>query len=164
MSEPHDESTQRIFDSVTAAGMTVPSLYRALANAPRLLKGWTQFAWSLRFGASTPRELREFTILRVAFKSGSQYEWRHHEAMAREIGIAPAVIDVARDSGGMGILSPQEQACMRLADDMIELPKVSDTTSALCRAQFTDAEYVELVVTVAFYVCVAKVVSALELD
>jgi alkylhydroperoxidase family enzyme len=59
-------------------------------------------------------------------------------------------------------LPPDRRICLQIVDDLVETSTVSADTFAACADMFDDAEYVEVVVTTAFYMCVTNVLNALD--
>ncbi|HVX20556.1 MAG TPA: carboxymuconolactone decarboxylase family protein [Acidimicrobiales bacterium] len=141
----------------------VPALYRALANAPRLLQAWTDLALPLRYEVSAPRALRELMILRIAHLRRSRHEAEAHRRFAIEAGVPMAKIDAVADWRASEAFDEPERACLELVDTMTLSTRVPDGSYAGVRRLFTPAEQVELVLTVAFYHCVSSTLAALDL-
>jgi len=136
------------------------NLYRALANSPTVVRAWRDFLWSLRDDCATPRALREIAILRVATRHSSEYEWIHHASMARAAGVSEQVmasIDAWRDEP---TLTADQRLALELADAVCD-GHVPATLAARAVERFDAGGYVELVVTIATYVMVARVLQAL---
>jgi 4-carboxymuconolactone decarboxylase len=137
------------------------NLYRALANQPEVLAGWVELSQRLRHRTVTSRRLRELMIVRGAQISGCTYELKNHAELALANGVtAKELEELARWRDVPGF-SPAERAGLALAEGMLA-GNVSDDVIATLRQQFDAAEFVELVVTAAFYVMVPQVVSALR--
>ena len=64
--ESADDVTASVFAAFHAEGREPIALYRALANAPILLRSYSTLARALRHDAVTDRCLRELVILRTA--------------------------------------------------------------------------------------------------
>jgi alkylhydroperoxidase family enzyme len=145
---------------VAEAGVEQVNLYRALAHAPGLLRGWIDFAWALRGHDRTSRQLRELMILRTAALHHSQYEWHQHRRMARETGVTElqvAELEMWRTSEAFG---PEERAALALTDATIA-GRVPDEVIEELERHFDHAQRVELTVTAAFYAMVPRVLDAL---
>ena len=153
-----------IFDAVRGMGMEVPTLYQALGNSPGMLRAWTAFAWPLRSDATTPRELRELMIMRVAQLTAAPYEWLAHWNMAVGHGVAEEQLRALADWRQSDAFSEQERAALTTADELTLELGLSDGTWSELTALFEPAEIVELILTAAFYSCVSRVLGVLELD
>jgi alkylhydroperoxidase family enzyme len=137
------------------------NLYRALANAPEMLRAYLKLSWGLRLDADTPRALRELLILRGAQVAESEYEWRHHVRMARAAGVPDEQIDALGDWREAGdLFSPAERAALALAEDVTR-GSVSDATAAEFARHYNEAERVELILTGSFYAMVARLLDAM---
>ena len=139
---------------------TPPNLYRGLANHPKIIAAWTEFANTLRHGSRTPRALRELVILRGAQLSASEYEWAQHLKMARKAGVREAQIDALPDWRVSPEFDTKEKAALALAE-AVTRGRVSDEVYQEARRHFDDQDYVELAVTAGFYAMVARTLDAL---
>ena len=161
--EPGDPALKAMFDEVRARGIPVPNLYRVIGHAPPMLRAWLDFAWPLRLHAKTSRRIRELLILRGAQVSGARYEWVHHVAMALAAGVTQAQIDALGGWEGCALFTEQENAVLRLADEVTRGPAASSACiDALRQHGFGDAEIVELTLTASFYVCVARFLQSMD--
>jgi alkylhydroperoxidase family enzyme len=153
-----------LFKRLQAAGVPIPDLYRGLGNAPELLAGWTRLAWPLRAAASTPRGLRELLILRVAWLTDSDYIWVHHTPMALENGVDASRLDDLGDWAASREFDQNTRAALRLTDELVTTGTVRASVFDAAAASTTDEGIVEIVLTVAFYCCVSRVLHALDID
>src|SRR4029078_10162591 len=69
-----------------------PALFTTLGRHRRLFRPWLRFASRLMPGGQLPRADSELVILRVAVLAPSEYEWGHHERIARRFGLDGAAI------------------------------------------------------------------------
>jgi 4-carboxymuconolactone decarboxylase len=156
-----DNMVERLEELGASARARHANLYRALANQPEVLAGWVELSQRLRHRTVTSRRLRELMIVRGAQISGCTYELKNHEELALANGVtAKELEEVARWRDVPGF-SPAERAGLALAEGMLA-GKLPDDVIVTLRQQFDAAEFVELVVTAAFYVMVPQVVSALR--
>lgn len=165
---PADPQAAALFDEVRKArgpDFEMPHLYRVLATAPAMFRGWLDFAWPLRQNARTPRALRELLILRGAQVSGTAYEWAHHLPMAREAGVSQAQIDALADWSSSPLFDASQRAVLQLADEVTRGPAASHgTLQQLKHSGFDDAAIVELVLTASFYVCVGRFLQSMDIE
>jgi AhpD family alkylhydroperoxidase len=153
-----------LFDRIEQGGSPVPTLYRALANAPELLAAWTQFAWPLRFASHTPRALRELLILRVAQLTGAEYEWVQHHRMALEAGVDAELIASLSDWRTSDRVDELTRAALAVTDELVLAGTVGDATFAALADHLDARGLVELILTASFYCCVSRVLNALHID
>lgn len=140
----------------------VPNLYRTLGHAPELLEGWITFAWGLRHDAETPRAVRELVIVRAATLLGSSYERGHHVPMALAAGCTQTQIDGLDDwRTVVDRYDAGEQAALAVTDRVVPGDPITDAEWDALRSEWGERGAVEIVLTAAFYVCVARVLDGL---
>jgi AhpD family alkylhydroperoxidase len=159
-----DEGTRALFADMAKRGAEVPDLYRLLANAPELLKAWTDLAWPLRGFDATSRAVRELLIMRTAQWTGANYEWVHHWRLALAAGVSEPQLHELADWRTSDCFDAPQRTALAFADEMLQSGKVSNTAFDAVRTQFGDAGTIHLTLTVAFYICVARFAGAMELD
>lgn len=140
-----------------------PNLYRTLANHPGLLAAWTEFANSIRHDSQTPRALRELMILRTALITRSEYEWAQHLKLARANGVREAQIAALERWRDSPEFDARERAALLLTD-AVQAIGVSDEVYAEVHKHFSEAEFVELSLTAAFYAMVSRMLDALRVE
>ncbi len=137
------------------------NLYRALGNHPALTIAWTEFANAIRHDSRTPRALRELMILRTAQIARSEYEWAHHLRMARKAGVDEAKIAALTSWRVSKIFDAKERAALALTEGVMGC-NVTDEIHADVKKHFSDAEFVELSLTVGFYAMVSRMLDAMR--
>ena len=142
---------------------TPPNLYKQLANHPKLIAAWSEFARTLRHDSRTPRALRELMILRGAQLMNSEYEWAQHLKMARKAGVREAQIDALAAWKLSPEFDPKEKAAIGLAEAITQ-GHVPDDVYAEAMRHFDHQDYVELAVTAAFYAMVARMLDAMHVQ
>jgi AhpD family alkylhydroperoxidase len=161
--EPQDPATAEVFARFAAEGREPIALYRALANAPGLLREYSDLARWLRYEAATPRALRELVILRTAQLTRSEYEWAHHRPMALAAGVSERQIGELARWPESDAFDERERAALRLAEELNEVETANATLEEL-RRLFGTAETVELIALAALYQAVARMLQALGVE
>jgi AhpD family alkylhydroperoxidase len=139
------------------------NLYRALGNQPALTAAWTEFANAIRHESRTPRALRELMILRTAQLARSEYEWAHHLRMARNAGVSEEKIAALAGWRAAKAFDAKERAALALTEAVMACD-VGDAVHAEVKRHFSDAEFVELSLTVGFYAMVSRMLDALRVE
>jgi len=160
---PNAEFDPVLLERLKALWGNPVNLYRAMGNHPALVAAWTEFAQSIRVDSKTPRALRELMILRSGQVQDSEYEWAQHLRMARKAGVREPQIEQLADWRTSTEFDPREKAALGLLE-AVTAGRVDDTVWAAGKAQFSDQEMVELVMTSAFYCMVARVLDALQVE
>jgi alkylhydroperoxidase family enzyme len=162
--EELDRNTISLFQGIEERGGKVPDLYRLLANAPDLLRAWVDLAWPLRNGNHADRSLRELVIMRTAQLAAARYEWAHHWHMAISAGITEIQLRNLHRWRQNDHFDRNERVILSAADELVGAGKISEATFAALTELFSEAAIIQLVLTVAFYICVARFAGAFELD
>lgn len=147
--------------TIAEAGASPLNLYRILANAPEMLNAWLQFAYALRSRPALSRHIRELCILRTAQLHRCDYEWIQHEPMARKAGVTEAKIRSLQNWQVSNVFSMRERAALRLTELLFE-NKLSPNAEEHIHALFSDAEMIELILTIGFYIMVPRVLLAID--
>jgi AhpD family alkylhydroperoxidase len=150
------------FARVRKSVKAVPRIYEVLGNAPALLNGWIEFGWGLRQDASSDRELRELAIMRVAQLTGCEYVWRSHYQMAVSAGVRPASLSALAAWRSSELFSEAECAVLAVTDALTADAAVPDDVWAGVDSRFDDREKVEIVLTISWYACAARVANGLQ--
>jgi alkylhydroperoxidase family enzyme len=139
------------------------NLYKILSNNPTLLSSWIDFAFSLRRNCTTPRQTRELMILRGAQLCHSEYEWFQHEKMARDCGISKEKIDSISQWQTSPLFNEKEKVAIELMETLVQNQgNMNDQLDEQLKKHFTESEYLELILTGAFYIMVPTVLGALQ--
>lgn len=139
------------------------NLYRALGNHPALTAAWTEFANAIRHDSRTPRALRELMILRTAQIARSEYEWAHHLRMARKAEVSEAKITALAGWRASNAFDARERTALALTEAVMAC-NVTNEIHAEVKKHFSDAEFVELSLTVGFYAMVSRMLDAMRVE
>ena len=107
--------------------------------------------------------IRELLILRVAWRTGSGYEWNQHSRMGSEEGLTDAQLHAVREGPDAEVWTPVERDLLTAADEMIDSFAVSEATWDRLSAAFDGAELFEALFVVGGYLCLAAVLNSLGL-
>ncbi|MCX4765155.1 carboxymuconolactone decarboxylase family protein [Streptomyces sp. NBC_01275] len=141
-------------------GGTLRPLDRMLLHSPQLADGWNGLLGALRQRLTLPADVRETVILRIAVLNRADYEWAAHEPEARRAGLDDALLAELRKE--RPTLDPRAARVVAYTDAMTRDVHVTDAVFDALRADFTDAELVELTATVAAYNMVSRFLVALD--
>jgi alkylhydroperoxidase family enzyme len=157
-----DDERLRLLHARVVDGMgRWPNLYATLANAPDLLAAWVDFAWALRAVPDSDRALRELAIMRVAQLTGSDYEWQAHLAMVTEAGVPAEKLTALGAWRHTPAYSTDERLVLGATESLTSSGELSATERSQLIATFGEQQTVELVLTIAFYSCVSRVLGGL---
>jgi len=144
-------------------GKPVENVFTAIANIPEVCEAVLHMATSLRKQTVIDRRFRELAVLTVGLETKSEYEFDHHWNSAVKAGVPREQLEELANFETCDLFNGEERAVMRYAKEVTRTGEVSEPTwEALGR--FLDLkERMELVVTVAWYNCVVRILLPLEI-
>jgi alkylhydroperoxidase family enzyme len=101
-----------------------------------------------RFGVE--RRERELVILRVGWRSGSDYEFGQHTVIGKHVGLTDEEI-VRLATEGLDGWSQDDAALLALADELCADNDVSDATWARLSQRWSEEQLMDLLVLAGFY-------------
>ena len=142
------------------------NIRRALAHSPGALQGFIALALYLRHESPLDPRLREFAIIQVGYVSGAAYESGHHIEIGARVGVTDDDLrSIARETAGESSnLPPLDRAVLRAAREMTDGHAISDETWTRLEAALDRTALVDLVMAIATYNGVVRVLGALEID
>lgn len=165
LAKPSDDALlAELASRISERGLEVPNLYLTIGNAPTMLQGWMGFTWPLRHDATTPRELRELVVMRVAQITHCAYVWAHHWPMATANGITRAQLRALSDWRTSGLFSDAQRIVLAYADEVTHGDGVQEATFSELKQTYGPAEIIELTLAATFYLNLARFATALDID
>ena len=142
------------------------NLHKLLVNSPDMARAFSGIGSYIRFGSKLDPRLRELAILQVGWVEKSEYEFTHHVKISRDFGVTDADIEgvIAETAGKPSTLEPLAKAILKGAREMVRDLAMSDETFAEIKGQLSDAHMVDLVLTIAFYCAVVRVLATMKID
>ena len=139
------------------------SVFQVLLHHPPLAKAMQDLLIALLFRSTLDARLRELAIMRIAWVSGSEYEWTQHWRVATELGVSEDDLVAVRDWRGAG-LGPAEQAVLAATDETIETGTISEATWRECEEHLDSREaLIELVVAIGHWRMYATLLRSLRI-
>lgn len=143
------------------------NLNRILLHQPVQAKDFVQYFWDLMYEGTLDPRLRELAILRIAWTTGSAYEWTQHWHLASGLGVPAeallAVRDWGRDRGNAGGLTEADRAILATVDDVIERGVVgAEAWARLSAALPSPSAQVEAVMAVTGWRMVSSLLLSLQ--
>ena len=137
------------------------NIFTTLGRHRSLFRPWLRFAGRLMPRGKLPRVDTELLILRVAHNCGCEYEWRHHERLAKRVGLSAAEVEKARDGALAGHFRARQVLLLRAADQLHEDRMISDELWSELRRECSDVELIELCMLVGHYEMLAMTLNSL---
>jgi alkylhydroperoxidase family enzyme len=141
------------------------NIFRMLAHVDTFIRGFGGLGGAILGEAKLDARLRELVILRVGARSPAPYEVQQHVPIARAVGATDEEIAAATaEQPAASTFGQREHAILKLTDELLVAPRASDATLAAMRAQFSDREVCEAVLTIGYYMMVARFLETTGVD
>jgi len=161
--DPNASDVAGLVDRIVAERGSVLHLYQMLLHSPPVTEGWLALMTAVRQKAALSGALRELVIIRIAILNGAAYEAEQHVPIALKEGVTQRQLDALEDWGGSDRFTPLQRAALALTDGMTRDVHVHDALFDAVRPFLSPREIVELVVTIASYNMVSRVLEALKI-
>ena len=159
-----DPGIRDLVGDIVAQRGEVLHLYQMLLHSPPITEGWLRMMSAVRHETSLPGSLRELVIIRIGYLNDAPYEAEQHRPVALREGCSEAQIDALRDwRRHAALFDAQQQAALALTDKITRDVHSDDATWHAARGQFDERGLIELVVTIASYNMVSRVIGTLQI-
>jgi 4-carboxymuconolactone decarboxylase len=138
--------------------------FNALLYSPGLGHALQAVGEKIRFSSSIPPGAREIAILTVAADWHSDFEQYAHEAVALELGMAPAVLHALRDDVAPPLDDPIEIAVHSFCVSLVRREPIDDESYRRTVELVGEATVIELTVLVGYYTTLAMLLDVFRVD
>jgi alkylhydroperoxidase family enzyme len=142
------------------------NLNRLLAHSPNGLRAFGTLGHFIRHKSRLDPRLREMAILQVGYLERSPYEYSHHVKIGRRFGVSDDDIRAITEEtkGRPTGLDPLDKAVLRAAREMTIGHAITDRTFGELRAGLDEECLTDLVLTIAFYNAMARILATMQID
>jgi len=142
------------------------NLTRLLVNSPGMAKAFHGIGGYIRSKSTLDSRLRELAILQVGWMEKSEYEFTHHVKIGKEFGVTDQDIQglFLETEGKPSKLDPLTKAVLKGAREMVRDIGMSDATFAEIKQHLSNEHMTDLVLTIAFYCAVVRVLATMKID
>jgi alkylhydroperoxidase family enzyme len=160
---PFAAEIQSALERIMPEGAPPLVLFTTLARNPRVFHRF--MAGGLLDKGSIGLREREIVIDRTTARCGSEYEWGVHVKFFAEMArLTPDQIHATVKGGAdERVWDRRDALILRLADALHESATIEDELWSELKAEFTDAQLLELIVLAGFYHTVSFLTNALRL-
>ena len=149
-----NDTVERFLSSGPDA-IPIPVAITTMLHHPHLAGPWLAFNNVLLWSPALDDRMRELMVLRVAWRTRSNYEWVQHVRLAQRFGITLEEIDAVAQVGDGGAWPPLEAALLAATDQLLDSYRVDDGTWARLAEHLDERQLVEVVFVVGAYTCLA---------
>jgi alkylhydroperoxidase family enzyme len=142
------------------------NLHKLLVNSPDMARAFGGIGSYIRFKSKLDPRLRELAILQVGWMEKSEYEFTHHVKIGKGFGVTDEDIRnmMAETEGKPSALEPVASAILRGAREMVRELAMSEATFAEIKKVLSNEHMTDLVLTIAFYCAVVRVLATMKID
>ncbi len=144
------------------AGMADLNVFRILLHNPRVASALNGMLHGLLWRGELDARLRELVIMRIAWVSGSVYEWTQHWHVAVGLGVDEADVVGVRDWRAHGGFGGVERAVLAAVDETLADGTIGDATWEDCAAHLGEPLLVELVAAIGNWGLFARLLRSLD--
>ncbi len=137
------------------------NLLATLVRHPKLARAFLRFNGHLLYSSTLPPRLRELAVLRVAHLTNSEYEWRHHVRMGRDVGLTDEAIDGIQRGEATDEL---DSAILRAVDELQAKSVISDETWTALSEHLDERQRMDLVFTIGCYGALAMAINTFGVE
>jgi 4-carboxymuconolactone decarboxylase len=134
--------------------------FNAFVHAPEVGRNLSSLGRVIRFGTSIERRLSEIAIITVGARWKAEFEWWAHARMAREHGVADAIVDAIGDGTDPPFEADDERAVYAAARQLTETGQLDRGTYDTARQLLGDVGMVELVSLCGYYTLISFLLNA----
>jgi 4-carboxymuconolactone decarboxylase len=134
--------------------------FNAFVMAPGAGRRLSSLGAKLRFGTSIERRLSEIAIITVGARWQAEFEWWAHADMAREHGVADAVVDAIGRDEDPPFEADDERAVYGVARQLSLSGHLDQETYDGAHRFLDDAGMVELVALCGYYTLISFLLNA----
>jgi alkylhydroperoxidase family enzyme len=144
----------------------VPNVLTTLLRHPALTGPFLVYNAVLLTAPTLEPRWRELMVLRVAWRTRSEYEWVQHVRIARACGITDDEIEAVAAGATAAGWAPLERDLLAATDELLDRYRIGDDTWARLAAQLDERQLVELTFVVGTYTGLAMAFNSfgIELD
>ena len=140
------------------------NVFRVLLHHPKLARRVCDLLTGLLFDSKLDVRLRELVILRLGWRTESDYEWTQHWRVALQLGLPEADCLAVRDWEASDRFSPADRAILAATDETLDTGAISAETWSLCEEHLDDIdERLELVVAIGNWRMISSLLRSLEI-
>lgn len=136
--------------------------FRCLLNSPKAAGAVGKLLVTLLFEGTLDARIRELVILRTGWRTGSEYEFCQHVAVAKRLKISDEDIMGVRDPQACKSYNDVDRAAIKLTDELLAGTDISRETWATLSRAFEAPQLLELLAVTANWRFFAVMLKAAE--
>lgn len=135
-------------------------VFTTLVRNPDIFADFLPFGRRLLSLSTLEPRARELLIMRVAWRCRCAYEWSHHEAIGRPVGLTDDDL-AALATDAVDDHDVERAELLRVADELVTSHRLSDRTWAELSGRYPTEQVIEICLLVGQYAMLAGVLNTL---
>ncbi len=144
--------------------MPMPNVLATLVRHPTLAGPFMAYNSVLLTSKVLPARLRELIVLRVAWLTGSTYEWAQHVRTADRAGISADEVLLIPQGAFAESWTPLERDLLAATDQLIETYEIDDQTWQRLHDQVDEKQLLEILFVIGTYAALAMVFNSVGIQ
>ena len=155
-----DSMVRPLGEQIVTAEGGLAGPFNAFVTAPDTGRRLSALGATVRFGTSIERRLSEIAIITVGARWQAEFEWWAHAAMAREHGVADAVVEAIGRGEDPPLEADDERAVYAVARQIAQSGRLDQEIYDAAHRLLGDAGMVELVSLCGYYTLISFLLNA----
>jgi 4-carboxymuconolactone decarboxylase len=142
----------------------MPKVLGLFARHLPVTETWLAFSDTLSNDQSTLDPLvRELAVLRVAWRTRSDYQWNQHIRIGSHAGLTKEQLYAVPAGSDSRVWTPTECAILDAVDEIVDGTRIEDESWQALAGQFDETQLLELCFLIGSYLCLAAVINSVGL-
>lgn len=138
------------------------NVYRVMAHSPALLESWQNFRNHIVLNSAISARERELVILRAAHLWKVNYEWTHHVARGKAVGMVDADFTALQRGSSDSRWTDSERALVAAAEDIVKDGFISPPVLSRLTSFFSKAQILDVIATIGLYRTLASLILTFD--
>ena len=139
---------EKILAQVTQKSGKIANIWKLWAHSPLTLETFMPFYKALMMKGSLDGKLRELAYVKTSILNGCPYCAGPHKTMGMKLGVTEQQLSEIDNYASSSAFSQTEKAVLRYAEELTRNVKTSDDSMADLKKHLSEAQIVELNLTV----------------
>lgn len=153
----------KLVDVIVKSGRA-PNVLATMVHHPQLAGAFNVYGNVLLQNPTIGHRARELMILRVAWRTGAQYEWVHHALLGPKYGVSADDIEAITRGERLDSWTSLESDLVAATDQMLDNYRIADETWQRLSEQLSEQELVEVPMVVGTYTALAMAFNSWDLQ
>lgn len=140
------------------------NLFRMLAHAPASQKAFMVMGGTILNESDFDPRKREIAIIRIAHITQAKYEWTHHVAFGKRVGVTDEEIETIAVDGPVTALDEEGNLLCRVADEITRDVRLSDEALAQILERYGNQGATELILCCCWFNLVSRFLESTRVE